>query len=105
MVRRFDGKRFSVHQLRPGYQTGTQVLTGFQDRVALMAEVVACIELSRGAGLARKSVWDASDWWCGSSIPSRRQQIPDVQLSAMGMDVKRRSVGHDAGARGESAEA
>lgn len=38
------GKRSRVQHLRTGYQTGTQVLQGFQDRSALMAEVVVYVD-------------------------------------------------------------
>lgn len=70
-----------------------------------MAEVVACIELSHRAEMSGKSVWDASDRSRGSSIPGRQRQFPDADLPAGEVAVESESVGHEAGARSESAVA
>ena len=102
-ARNFYGKRFSVHQLRPKDQTGTHALTGFHNRVALKAEVVACSELSCCAGIPGKSEWDVADRLLSSNIQWRRKQIPIVRLRTAQVGVEQQSTGHRMGARGNSA--
>lgn len=82
MARKFYGKRFSVHQLRPQDQTGTQVLTGFHKRGALKAEVVGCSSLSDCAGMSRKSEWDASKRSASSGNSTRTPHIRTVRKSS-----------------------
>ena len=71
----FYGKRPSLHQWRPRYQTGTQVLTGFQDRAALMAEVFAHNDLSVRAGMSGKTECDVASRAKGSDFPGCWRQI------------------------------
>ena len=99
------GERFSVHQLRPQVQTGTQVSTTFQDRVALKTEVVDYTTLSQCAGIDGKSEWDDADQQSGSVFPQGQRQNSDTGLRTTGTVAKQLSIGHRKGARGNSADA
>jgi len=103
-ARNFYGKRFSVHQLRPKDQTGTQVLTGFHNREALKTEVVGCSSLSDCAGIPRESEWDASKRSGSSGNSARTPHIRTVRQSPENVE-NRQATERPMDARGNGVEA